>query len=297
MNPPKSDDQMRDFELATLEPLAHEVPNTDSGVFQIDGYWAELTLPLGTIHVISDIHGEDKKLRHVINNASGTLRPLVERLLKDRMPPEQFQEFLTLVFYPAEVIGRLEQTLQSKQERKDYAMRTLDNLFHIVRVLAARRSLKHSMRIFPAEYRELLAEILHEPSTERDRSYVDAIVDELTCRGRVLHLIHLTGRVIRNLAIDELIIAGDCWDRGKRGDRVVDYLMQQPNVAFVWGNHDMAWLGACLGHHAPICQVLRISLRYRRLMQLEEGYGIPVQPLEVLARAVYHDDPATCFTG
>jgi fructose-1,6-bisphosphatase-3 len=151
------------------------------------------------------------------------------------------------------------------------------------------------MRVFPAEYRELLAEILHEPSTERDRSYVDAIVDELTRRGRILHLIHLTGRVIRNLAIDELIIGGDAWDRGPRGDRVMDYLMQQPNVSFVWGNHDTEWLGACLGHRALICQVLRISLRYRRLSQLEEGYGIPVQPLEVLARTVYADDPAQHF--
>ena len=295
MEPKENEAELRGRELAKLAPLAREIPNIDSAIAEIARFSAELTLPRGTIHVISDIHGEDKKLRHVINNASGTLRPLVERLLKDRMPPQQFQEFLTLVFYPAEVIGRLEETLRSSQERKDYAMRTLDDLFHIVRVLAARRSLKHSMRIFPAEYRELLAEILHEPSTERDRDYVDAIVDELTSRGRVLHLIHLTGRVIRNLAIDELIIAGDCWDRGPRGDRVMDYLMQQPNVSFVWGNHDMAWLGACLGDRALICQVLRISLRYRRLMQLEEGYGIPVEPLALLARTIYGNDPAVHF--
>ena len=182
-------------------------------------------------------------------------------------------------------------------EQKAFAMRTLHDLFNIVRVLAARRSLKHSTRLFPAEFRDLLAEILHEPSTERERSYVAAIVDELVRRDRVLHLIHLTGRVIRNLAIDELIIAGDCWDRGPRGDRVVDYLMQQPNVSFVWGNHDMAWLGACLGHEALICQVLRVSLRYRRLFQLEEGYGILLQPLEYLTRKAYGEDPATAFQG
>jgi fructose-1,6-bisphosphatase III len=287
--------KIRECELAKLAPLAREIPNIDSAVAEIARFAAELTLPRGTIHVISDIHGEDKKLRHIINNASGTLRPLVELLLKNRMPPEQFQEFLALIFYPAEVISRLEQTLRSPQERKEYAMRTLDSLFHIVRVLASRRSFKHAVRIFPAEYRDLLTEILNEPSTERSHDYVDAIIDELTSRGRVLHLIHLTGRVIRNLAIDELIIAGDCWDRGPRGDRVMDYITQQPNVSFVWGNHDMVWLGACLGHYALICQVLRISLRYRRLMQLEEGYGIPVEPLDLLARTVYPNDPATTF--
>src|ERR1700678_3230465 len=295
MEPEKDQCELQDREYAKLAPLAREIPNIDSAIAEIARFSAELTLPRGTIHVISDIHGEDKKLRHVINNASGTLRPLAERLLKDRMPPEQFQEMLTLVFYPAEVIDRLERTLASEQERKDYAARTLHDLFHIVRVLAARRSLKHAMRVFPAEYRELLAEILHEPSTERDRSYVDAIVDELTRRVRVLHLIHLTGRVIRNLAIDELIIGGDAWDRGPRGDRVMDYIMQQPNVSFVWGNHDMEWLGACLGHRALLRPCFRVFVLSRPLTQLEEGYGIPVQPLEVLARTVYADDPAEHF--
>lgn len=292
---PVEESQARDLALATLEPLAREVRNIDSAVAEIARLSGELTLPKGTIHVISDIHGEDKKLRHVINNASGTLRPLVERLFKDRMSKEEFQDFLTLIFYPAEVVERLEQTLRDPAKQKEYAVRTLGDLFEIVRALASNRSLNAATRLLPAEYRELLAEILHAPSVERDQAYVAAIVDQLVGRGRVLHLIHLIGRVIRNLAIDELIIAGDCWDRGPRGDRVVDYLMQQPNVSFVWGNHDAAWLGACLGHEALICHVLRISIRYRRLLQLEEGYGIPVEALELLARTVYADDPATSF--
>ncbi|MBV8900213.1 MAG: fructose-bisphosphatase class III [Verrucomicrobia bacterium] len=289
------EDAFRERELVALHPLSREVPNVDAAVAELARYSAELTLPQGTIHVISDVHGEDQKLRHVINNASGTLRPLVEHLFQEHMTPERFREFLALIFYPAEVVGRLERTLRTREERKAFAQRTLYELFAIVRVLAARRSLRHATRIFPAEYRELFTEILHAPSTDRHRDYVDAIVDALASHDRLLHLIHLTGRVIRNLAIDELVIAGDCWDRGPRGDRVVDYLMQQPKVALVWGNHDASWMGACLGHEALICQVLRISLRYRRLLQLEEGYGIPLAALDRLARTVYADDPAESF--
>ncbi|MGJ8634877.1 MAG: fructose-bisphosphatase class III [Luteolibacter sp.] len=280
---------------ADLLPLAREVPNIECAIAEIARFAAELTLPKGTIHVISDIHGEDKKLRHVINNASGTLRPLIEQLLKDEMEPKQFEDFLRLIFYPAEVVASLERNLRDKDEQKEYAMQTLGNLFEVVRVLASSRSLKHARRLFPAEYRQLLSEILHSPTTDREAIYVEAIVDTLVLRGKVLHLIHLTCRLIRNLAIDELIIAGDCWDRGPRGDKVVDYLMQQPNVSFVWGNHDIVWLGACLGQEAMICITLRISLRYRRLFQLEEGYGIPMIPLEDLAREIYGDDPADCY--
>src|SRR2546430_17087322 len=54
-------------------------------------------------------------------------------------------------------------------------------------------------------------------------------------------------------------------------------------------------MGACLGNPALIATVLRISLRYRRLSQLEEGYGVIITPLEKLARTVYGDDPAECF--
>src|SRR3984893_14734626 len=174
MSPPADDSQARDFELATLEPLAREFPNIDSAVAEIARLSAELTLPKGTIHVISDIHGEDKKLRHVINNASGTLRPLVERLFKDRMSPDQFQEILTLIFYPAEVVERLQQNIRDPQEQKSYAMRTLHDLFDIVRVLAARRSLHAATRVLPAEFRELPGQTLHAPSPERDQAYIEA---------------------------------------------------------------------------------------------------------------------------
>jgi fructose-1,6-bisphosphatase III len=289
------DPESREKELVGMQALSHEVPNIDAAVAEVARYSAELTLPQGTIHIISDIHGEDQKLRHVINNASGTLRPMVERLFREYVTPERFQEILTLIFYPAEVVHRLEKTLRTAEEQKAYAHRTLHDLFAVVRVLAARRSLRHATRVFPNEYRELFAEILHAPSTDRHRNYVDAIINALARQGRLLHLIHLTGRVIRNLAIDELVIAGDCWDRGPRGDRVVDYLMQQPKVSLTWGNHDAAWIGACLGHEALICQVLRISIRYRRLMQLEEGYGIPLVALDHLARSIYGNDTAETF--
>ena len=59
----------RERDVVDLRPLSREVPNIDAAVAKIARYSAELTLPQGTIHVLSDVHGEDQKLRHVINNA------------------------------------------------------------------------------------------------------------------------------------------------------------------------------------------------------------------------------------
>ncbi len=285
----------RERELVALRPLATRFPNVDAAMAEIARLSAVLTLPKGTIHVLSDIHGEDKKLRHVISNASGSLRPLVEGLFAKQMTASQLQEFITLIFYPNEMIERLRHQPRAGDELELFAFSTLNSLFELVRILAARYSLKRAMEVFPAEYRDLLAELLHEPTTDRGREFVTAIVAEMVRRDRIWNLIHVTVRLVRNLAIYELIIGGDCWDRGPRGDNVVDYLRQQPNVSFVWGNHDVAWLGASLGHDALICHVLRVSLRYRHLGQIDEGYSIPWTPLENLAQTIYGNDPAEHF--
>ncbi|MEP3482018.1 MAG: fructose-bisphosphatase class III [Fuerstiella sp.] len=278
-----------------LELLALEYPNVDAAIAEVARLAAVQTLPKSAVHVISDIHGEDKKLQHVINNASGTLRPLVEEMFSERMSAEHLAEFLKLTFYPAEVTERLKQTLQTPEAIKQYAVRTLMPQLELLRYLVSNFSLRLATKLFPAEYSELLLEMLHAPSTERGPEFIDTMLNELVRRDRALHLIHLLGRLIRNLAVDELVIGGDCWDRGPRGDLVVEYLRLQPNVEFIWGNHDALWFGAALGNEALICTVLRVSLRYRRIGQLDEGYSVPLTPLEHLARTVYADDSAEFF--
>ncbi len=281
-----------ELDLASLELLAAEFPNVDAVVAELARLSAVKTLPRAAIHMISDIHGEDKKLRHVINNASGTLRPLVENMFRDRMSEEEMEDFLKVIFYPAEITEQLENSLEDDAAVRDYARMVLRPQFELLRHLMDNYSLKLATEILPDGYQDLLLEILHAPSRESGDEFVDAIIDELARHGRVFHFIHIVGRLIRNLAVDELIIGGDCWDRGPRGDRVVDYLRLQPNVSFIWGNHDALWLGAALGNEALICTVLRVSLRYRRISQLDEGYSVPLTPLEHLAREVYGDDPA-----
>jgi fructose-1,6-bisphosphatase-3 len=282
-------------ELADLRPLQREFPSLDAVAAEIARLSAELTLPKGTVHVLSDIHGDDVKLRHVINNASGQLRPLVTEMFANRLTPAELQEFIKLLFYPRETLERHAAKLQDPAALRAFCRRSLRFMFEIIQRLAHGYTLERATHAFPPEYRELFREMLHEPSSEHGADYFDALIDSLVRLGRALIVVRLTVRVVRNLAIDELVIAGDLWDRGARGDRVVDYLGRQPRVAFTWGNHDAVWLGACLGQEALVAHVLRISTRYRRLSQLEEGYGVTMQPLEMLARKVYQDDPAACY--
>ncbi|MGD0624428.1 MAG: fructose-bisphosphatase class III [Thermodesulfobacteriota bacterium] len=48
-----------------------------------------LQLPKGTVHIVSDLHGESRKLQPILNNASGSLRPFVEEVLVQRLTGEE----------------------------------------------------------------------------------------------------------------------------------------------------------------------------------------------------------------
>ncbi|GAB4241202.1 MAG: fructose-1,6-bisphosphatase [Candidatus Methylacidiphilales bacterium] len=280
---------------AWLDSLARECPNVAQAAAEIALIEARLGLPKPVTHVISDVHGEFAKLRHVINNASGTLRPLVASLFNGRLDPEAQRNFLTVLYYPHELHRCLGPTLANADARGAWVRTTLRLQFEVVRELARTRTSRQLEELVPVHFRRLFNALYREPYSGRSKAYTDAMIAVFARNEMDLDAVRAASRLVRNLAVGEIIVAGDFGDRGPRMDRVIDYLRQQPQVAFTWGNHDAAWMGACLGSRALIAHVLRISLRYRRLFQLEEGYGILLLPLEQLANQVYGQDPCLRF--
>jgi fructose-1,6-bisphosphatase-3 len=287
--------QLDPSELMLLQALAARYPTADLALAEAAALRASLSLPKGVVHVVSDVHGEYKKLRHIINNASGSLRPLVETLFKGEMSDGEIKQLLAVIYYPHEALEYWRPTLQDQSSRRQWVRATLRRQFRIARSLVCNRRLSDLRELFPPERRELFEELLFEPLTGRAPAFVDDMIETLSLHDRDFSAVRAASRLVRDLSVAEIVVAGDLGDRGPRIDRVIDYLLQQPHVSFAWGNHDASWMGACLGHPALIATVLRISLRYRRLSQLEEGYGVTIAPLEKLARTVYGDDPAECF--
>ena len=164
----------------------------------------------------------------------------------------------------------------------------------IIRALAARYTIEHVEAIIPDPFDPLFRELLFAPELGRASDWIARLVAPFLRHGRELELVRMVARVIRNLAVGELVVAGDLGDRGPRIDKVIELLEQQPDVAITFGNHDCDWIAACLGQPAAVATVVRLTLRYGRSSQLEEGYGISLDPLRQLAK-VYTDDPATQF--
>lgn len=256
---------------------------------------AKLTLPKGRVHIISDVHGDDRKLRHVVNNASGGLCNLVDEVFGSELSEEEKTIFLGFLYYPVEKMRTYQGRLEDSEWRLRKTKKLLRLQFRLVRSLAKTVSKDDLVGLMKEEFKVLYIALLDEISFGRDPGYVDSMVDALADYDQDIIALHEASRLVRNLVVSEVVVAGDLFDRGERGDRVIHYLRNQPKVSFTWGNHDITWMGATLGSEVLIATVLRISLRYLRLWQLEEGYGILLSPLAKLAKTVYGDDPATCF--
>ncbi len=277
--------------LALLRALSARFPTAEAAIAEAAGLRAKLDLPAGIVHVISDVHGEDQKLRHVIHNASGALRKLVAEVLDDRLSAAEQTRFLALLYYPREYVNRFSREIVASGARTQWAFETLSLQFEIVRALRATYRRSHYEDLLPTEYRELFTEM----ASGQRPGYCRDMLQQLALHDKDWGAVRAAAKLIRNLAVEEILVAGDLGDRGPRMDRVIDILMAQPKVNLLWGNHDTIWMGASLGHDPCILTVLRFSARYRRAAQLEEGYGILTTPLEALVRECYADDPAECF--
>ena len=85
-------------DLEPLRVLSGRYPTIEQAVAEIAGLRAALTLPKPTVHVISDVHGEFAKLRHVINNASGSLRPLVAEVFGGELSDAEMRELISVLY-------------------------------------------------------------------------------------------------------------------------------------------------------------------------------------------------------
>lgn len=280
--------------LPHLRALSYRLPDVPAALAEIAHLSAVLTLPRGAIHVLSDVHGEFQKLEHVLRNGSGSLRPLVDRLFADRLDESQRATLLNLVYYPRETFQRITPGLD-EEARARFVRDTVVRELELLRVLMARYGLRHARRVFPSALAGVFEELLFSPLLVRDPAYVQALLGPFVRDDGGIELLRSVAHTLRSFSSYEVIAAGDLGDRGPRIDRVIDALRRQRNLSITWGNHDAEWMGACLGQPALVATVVRISLRYARIAQLEEGYGIPVEPLEQLVRTAYADDPAERF--
>jgi len=279
-----------DFAASLMRILSEKYPTKESIYEKLIYLQSRLSLPKGTEHFMSDLHGEYDLFLHIINNCSGVIREKVDYIFGDLLGEEEIAEFCTLIYYPKEKIAQI------KSQERATPVWYRKNLARLVR-LAKFMSFKYpsfKMReLIPNSYETVILELLntHPESDEAQKIYYEKLLSSIVEIQSGEDFIHAFAALIKRLAIHRLHLVGDFFDRGDRPDAILNLLMNYPEeIDIQWGNHDVLWMGAALGSEVCIAAVVRNSLSYNNTDVLERGYGISLRPLTVFASKLYPNE-------
>ncbi len=285
--------------LRYLKLLSEKFPTRSAVATEMINLTAIMSLPKGTEHFVSDLHGASSAFVHMIRNASGVIRRKVDDIYGYRLTEDEKRALCALIYYPEE---RLEMEIHNPQhvltdrEREDWFRIRLHQIVDVMRAVTVKYTRSKVRKLLPKAYAYVIEELLHESSIEHDRSdYFRAIIDGIIQTGRAEELLIAIAGVIHSLTIDTFHIVGDIFDRGPGAQDIMEELCNHRDYDIQWGNHDIEWMGAAAGNRALIATVLRVSIRYANIETLEEGYGINLLPLASFAIATYGKDPCTLW--
>ena len=272
-----------------LELLAEKYPTEQAVSREIINLTAILSLPKGTEHFMSDLHGEYEAFCHILNNCSGVIREKVDLLFGETLSDFDREEICTLIYYPVE---KLELVRKEGKNNEEWYRATLGKLIDIARLLSSKYTRSKVRKAMPKEYAYILDELIHVQKDEDDNQvvYHRNILDTLLELDNADEFIEVLAELIKRLAVDHLHIVGDIFDRGACADRIMDLLVQYHSLDIEWGNHDILWMGAAAGSKACIATVVRNNLKYNNTKILENSYGISLRNLALFAEKIYPDE-------
>lgn len=286
-----------------LRLLSDRFPNADAVVTELINLHAILSLPKGTEHFVSDLHGASSAFIHMIKNASGVVRRKVDDIYGDSIAETEKRALCALIYYPDERIRMVQQQgldaealPMAAPTMVDWYRRRIHQTLDVTRSVSVKYTRSKVRKMLPKNFAYVIEELLYESSIERDRTrYFHSIIDAIIDTGRAEQLLIAISYLIHALAIDTLHVVGDIFDRGPGAPKIMEVLSTVRDYDIQWGNHDILWMGAFAGNWALIATVLRVSIRYANIETLEEGYGINLLPLANFAIETYGNDPCTIF--
>ena len=260
---------MNTTDMHYLNLLSQSFPTVADAAKEIINLEAIMNLPKGTEHFLADIHGENEAFEHVLKNASGNIKRKVGEIFGNSIRESEKKELCTLIYYPEQ---KLELVKATEEDIDDWYRITIHQLVKVCREVSSKYTRSKVRKTLPAEFSYIIEELLHErPDDQNKAAYVAVIVDSIISTGRADDFITALCNVIQRLAIDQLHILGDIYDRGPGAHIIMDVMRRYLSWDIQWGNHDILWMGAAAGNDACICNVLRLSLRYANLATLEDG--------------------------
>ena len=271
-----------------LQLLSDKYQSIQDTCTEIINLQAIMSLPKGTEHFMSDLHGEYEAFYHILNNCSGVIKEKVDLLFKQTLKKAERQELCTLIYYPDEKLKLLK---QEQKDNREWYLITLNRLIELTSLLSSKYTRSKVRKALPKQFGYIIDELLHSKDSKDNniKAYHGNILDTIINIDNGDAFIKELVELIKRLAVDHLHIVGDIFDRGARADSIIDLLINYHSLDIQWGNHDILWMGAASGNKACVATVIYNNLRYNNHAILENGYGISLRNLISFANELYGD--------
>lgn len=287
---------MKDADLKYLKVLATQYPNIAAAATEIVNLKAILSLPKGTEHFITDVHGEYEQFRHVMCSGSGAIQRKIEDEFGSSLAISEKRTLAMLIYYPELKIKQIQQQLPDQEMREDWYRVTIFRLIRVCKNASSKYTRSKVRKSLPKDFAYIIEELMAgRPDVADQEAYYYEIINSVIHTGRAVELICDFCYLVRRFTVDHLHVVGDIFDRGPYPHLIMDTLMEHHSVDIQWGNHDILWMGAAAGSVACMCNMLRISARYGNLATLEDAYGINMIPLMRLAMECYEGPVSKTF--
>ncbi len=226
---------------------------------------------------ISDLHGEGDRFMSILRGRFGMLYQTCREALPNTFTVNKIQ-YLTKIIRKKEYLPD-----------GDVSMDMQDVIFCLVQILKYRLSnIRYKQReIFLPEFRSTIDRLLS------GLPVPDQIFEESVVSKRLItHLSY----AIRQVLLDRILVLGDVFDRGSQPDKIIRILSSpayRDMVDYVFGNHDILWMGAVSGNKSLIAEAMRITCRYDHF-ELIERLQFDTSRLAEFAEKTY---PSKMVTG
>ena len=275
-----------------LQMLAQKFPNHRYVNSELINLRAILALPKGTEYFLSDLHGEYDAFQYIVRSASGTIRMKIDEAFGNTLSEKERDNLAALIYDPDNEIIRRRKT---EHDFNQWCASAIYRLIIICRMVSSKYTRSKVAKLLPENSGYAMQELLFADDDENRSSYYAEIINSIIeYRAAATFIKELAG-TISNLAVDQLHIIGDIFDRGPKPHKILDFLMSRRDVDIQWGNHDIVWMGAACGNRACIANIIRMNVSYNNFDMLEYGYGINLRPLATFAQQIYGDDQCAAF--
>ena len=226
---------------------------------------------------ISDLHGAGDRFMAILRGRFGMLYQTCREALPNTFSVNKIQ-YLTQVIRKKEYF-----------KEDNILMDTQDVIFCLVQILKYRLAniRNRTGEIFPPEFRNTIKRLIS------GLPVPDQVFEEKILAERLIsHLAHS----IRQILLDRIIVLGDIFDRGPQPDKIIRILSSpayRDMVDYVYGNHDILWMGAASGNQSLVAEAMRITCRYDHF-EMMDRLNFDSSKLAAFAEEMY---PVEKITG